>query len=84
MLALRRATSQARYIDLHGVQFIDVSIDFPLVGHNKLWLIIGLIQEAMTDAQRANMLAHMPPPVLDFWTNVGKGQFEAFIADVRR
>lgn len=50
---------------------------------DKVWLAIGLIYEAMTDAQKANMLAHMPPPVLEFWQNVGKGQFETFIAEVR-
>jgi hemerythrin-like domain-containing protein len=50
---------------------------------DKLWVVIGLIQEAMTPDQRANLLATMPPPAVDFWTNVGRPQFEAFIATVR-
>jgi hemerythrin-like domain-containing protein len=50
---------------------------------DKLWLVIGLIQETMTPGQRATMLAAMPPPAVDFWTNVGRPQFDAFIATVR-
>lgn len=50
---------------------------------DKLWLVLGLIQEAMTPEQAAAMLAHMPPPAVEFWTNVGRPQFDAFIATVR-
>jgi len=50
----------------------------------RIWLIMGLIREQMTDAQRAAMDAHMPPPVRDFWVNVGEAQFTSFIADIRR
>lgn len=50
---------------------------------DKLWLILGLIREAMTPEQRANMLEHMPPPAVSFWTTVGEPQFGNFIATVR-
>ncbi len=39
---------------------------------DKPWLIIGLIQDQMTAEQVAGMQAHMPPPVVDFWLNVGQ------------
>jgi hypothetical protein len=29
------------------------------------------------------MESHMPPPVLEFWTNQGRPQFQAYIAEVR-
>src|ERR1700728_4935692 len=34
---------------------------------DKIWLILGLIRERMTDDQRAAMMAHMPPPALEMW-----------------
>lgn len=56
------------------------------IGHfsgDKLWLILGLILEAMTEEQRTTMLDHMPPPAVEFWTSVGEPQFTSFIATVR-
>ena len=50
----------------------------------RIWLVMGLIREQMSDAQRASMDAHMPPPVRDFWVNVGEAQFTSFINDIRR
>ncbi|HET6816210.1 MAG TPA: hemerythrin domain-containing protein [Mycobacteriales bacterium] len=50
----------------------------------RIWLILGLIREQMTDTQRSSMDAHMPPPVREFWVNVGEPQFVKFIADIRR
>ena len=50
----------------------------------RIWLVMGLIREQMTDAQRAAMDTHMPPPVREFWVNVGEPQFIRFIADIRR
>jgi hemerythrin-like domain-containing protein len=50
----------------------------------RIWLVLGLIREQMTDAQRDAMDAHMPPPVHDFWVNIGEPQFTAFITDIRR
>jgi hemerythrin-like domain-containing protein len=50
----------------------------------RIWLVMGLIREQMTDAQRAAMDAHMPPPVREFWVNAGEPQFARFIAEIRR
>ncbi len=50
---------------------------------DKLWLILGLVFEQMTDEQRALTLAHMPPPVVEMWNGPGGASFAAFIADVR-
>lgn len=51
---------------------------------DKVWLILGLIRENMTQAQRDAMLAHMPPPPRDMWINMGNAAFDEFIAEVRR
>lgn len=50
---------------------------------DKVWLILGLIRENMTQEQRDAMLAHMPPPPRDMWINMGRDAFEQFIAQVR-
>ena len=50
---------------------------------DKLWLIMGLVFEQMTDEQRALTLAHMPPPVVEMWNGPGAASFAAFITDVR-
>jgi hemerythrin-like domain-containing protein len=42
---------------------------------DKIWLILGLIRERMTDAQRAAMLEHMPPPAIEMWTGFGEQAF---------
>ncbi len=49
---------------------------------DKIWLILGLIRERMTDAQRAAMLEHMPPPALDMWTGFGEQAFKDYSAHV--
>jgi hemerythrin-like domain-containing protein len=51
---------------------------------DKIWILLGLLLEAMLPDQREAMLAHMPPPVLDFWISTGRPLFDEFIADVRR
>jgi hypothetical protein len=51
---------------------------------DKLWLILGLVQEAMTPPQRDAMIAHMPTPVRVFWASAGRPKFESFMAGVRR
>jgi hypothetical protein len=30
------------------------------------------------------MDAHMPPPVVEFWTGAGEGMFTQYIAELRR
>jgi hemerythrin-like domain-containing protein len=45
---------------------------------DKIWLILGLIQERMTEGQRAAMLAHMPPPALEMWNGFGEQAFKDY------
>jgi iron-sulfur cluster repair protein YtfE (RIC family) len=45
---------------------------------DKIWLILGLIRERMTDDQRAAMMAHMPPPALEMWTGFGEQAFNEY------
>jgi hypothetical protein len=51
---------------------------------DKIWLILGLIRENMTPQQRDDMLAHMPPPAVDMWLNMGNAAFDTMIAEVRQ
>ncbi len=39
---------------------------------DKIWLILGLIRERMSDEQRAAMLEDMPPPAVEMWTGFGE------------
>lgn len=50
---------------------------------DKLWLILGLIQEQMTPEQIATMESHMPPPVAEMWNTTGRSSFTTFVADLR-
>jgi hemerythrin-like domain-containing protein len=50
---------------------------------DRVWLILGLIQEQMPPQARAEMEANMPPPVREMWQGPGRAQFEAFIAELR-
>ncbi len=52
-------------------------------GGDKLWLILGLIQEQMSPEQIATMEAHMPPPLAEFWTATGRGLFQGYVAELR-
>ncbi len=47
-------------------------------GGDKIWLILGLIRERMTDEQRAAMLEHLPPPALEMWTGLGEQAFKDY------
>jgi iron-sulfur cluster repair protein YtfE (RIC family) len=49
---------------------------------DKVWLILGLIRQRMTQAQRDAMLEHMPPPPRDMWINFGENAFNELSADV--
>jgi hypothetical protein len=53
-------------------------------GGDKIWLIIGLIRENFTQAQRDMMLANMPPPARDMWETMGEASFSSLIARVRQ
>jgi len=49
---------------------------------DKIWLILGLIRQRMTQAQRDEMLAHMPPPAVEMWTTMGEQSFKNLMAEV--
>ena len=49
---------------------------------DKVWLILGLIRKHMTQAQRDQMLAHMPPPALEMWTSMGEQAYKNLVAEV--
>ena len=51
---------------------------------DKIWLILGLVRENLTQEQRDLMMANMPPPAVEMWTAMGNAAFDAFIAEVRR
>ncbi len=50
---------------------------------DKPWLALGLVREALPEEHRVEMLANMPPPVRDLWTNEWEPAFTAFIGEVR-
>lgn len=52
-------------------------------GGDKLWLVLGLVQEQMTPEQVSVMQEHMPPPLLEFWTSTGRRMFTDFITTLR-
>jgi iron-sulfur cluster repair protein YtfE (RIC family) len=49
---------------------------------DKVWLILGLIRQRMTQEQRDAMLEHMPPPPRDMWINFGEDAFNELSAQV--
>jgi hypothetical protein len=49
---------------------------------DKVWLILGLIRQNMTEEQRDRMLAHMPPPAVEMWTGFGESAFLALMDEV--
>lgn len=50
---------------------------------DKLWLILGLVQEQMPAPAIEQMEAHMPPPVLHAWQSSGRNEYAAFITTLR-
>jgi hypothetical protein len=49
---------------------------------DKIWLIMGLIRERLTDEQRVEMIEHMPPPAVEMWTGFGERAFKELSAQV--
>jgi hypothetical protein len=49
---------------------------------DKVWLILGLIRQRMTQEQRDQMLAHMPPPAVEMWTSMGEQAYKNLVAEV--
>ena len=51
---------------------------------DKVWLILGLIRENFTPAQRDAMLRNMPPPGRAMWETTGEAAFTDLIGRVRQ
>lgn len=51
---------------------------------DKPWLILGLISDQMTPAQRAEMDAHTPPPTAAMWAEAGQAAYAHFLAQLWR
>lgn len=51
-------------------------------GGDKVWLVLGLIRERMTQGQRDLMLAKMPPPAVEMWTGFGEQAFGRLMAQI--
>jgi Hemerythrin HHE cation binding domain len=51
---------------------------------DKVWLILGLVRENVTQEQRDAMLEHMPPPARQMWESTGEASFNDLIARVRQ
>jgi hemerythrin-like domain-containing protein len=49
----------------------------------RLWLPLGLVFEAMSDDQRAHVLANVPPPVSEMWFGFGSDAFTNEMATIR-
>jgi hypothetical protein len=50
---------------------------------DKPWLVLGLIQEQMTLDEIADMEAHMPPPIAEFWASAGRSMFVRYVDELR-
>jgi len=50
---------------------------------DKVWLVIGLVQEQMPPQARELMEAAMPAPLRDMWHGAGRAQFDEFVARLR-
>lgn len=49
---------------------------------DKVWLILGLIRQRMTQASCDEMLANMPPPAVEMWTTMGEEAYKNLMAEV--
>ena len=50
---------------------------------DRIWLVVGLIQEQMTPEQVSAMETAMPAPFVEFWQQQGRPQFKEFAAALR-
>lgn len=49
----------------------------------RIWLILGLVLEAMPDDLRAHVIDNVPPPVSEMWRQFGFEAFENEIGSIR-
>lgn len=59
------------------------AVAFQHFSGDKVWLVLGLIQEQMFAEENETMEANMPPPVHDFWMSSGRAMFQDFTAQLR-
>lgn len=59
------------------------AIAFQRFSGDKVWLVLGLIQEQMLPDENETMEANMPPPVHNFWETQGRATFRDFVAELR-
>jgi hypothetical protein len=50
---------------------------------DKIWLVLGLLFEQMTEAQAATTLQHIPDGVREMWAATGSRDFATMIEGVR-
>jgi hypothetical protein len=50
---------------------------------DRIWLVLGLVQEQMPPAAREQMEAGMPAPLREMWQGAGRAQFDAFVSALR-
>lgn len=50
---------------------------------DKPWLVMGLVREQLSPAQRSGMEGAFPPPVKEMWANFGQGAFDGFVSELR-
>ena len=59
------------------------AIAFQRFSGDKVWLVLGLIQEQMLAEENATMEANMPPAVHAFWVGTGRAMFQDFASELR-
>ena len=68
--------TQAEWLEMNGNAFGRFTGD-------KVWLVVGLIQEQMLPEENTTMEANMPPAVKEFWVGTGRPMFDAYVAALR-
>jgi hypothetical protein len=59
------------------------AVAFQRFSGDKVWMVLGLIQEQMLAEENETMEANMPPPVHDYWVGSGRAMFRDFAAELR-
>lgn len=49
----------------------------------RVWLLLGLVIEAVPDDLRATMIGRLPPPVTEMWTGFGSDAFNNEMRSIR-
>jgi hemerythrin-like domain-containing protein len=49
----------------------------------RVWLLLGLVIEAVPDDLRATMIGRLPPPVVEMWTGFGSDAFNNEMRSIR-